>query len=159
MSESKPGAGILSCRWRQRGGGVKPHFLFMRFHGLLLVVRELTVHSLVRVCVCLSESYERATWGQHTHIVPRQHNTAANREKKHARVCSATHAHALWASTMCMQRGLSRLEGVSNTVCNPPPTMYDPFVFCDSGGREKCLFNNSAVWLWLQHPHSQSTCC
>lgn len=47
-----PGAGILSCRWRHRGGGVKPHFLFMRFHGLLLVVPELSVCSSVRACVC-----------------------------------------------------------------------------------------------------------
>lgn len=33
------------------GGGVKPHFLFMRFHGLLLVVPERRARRLPPVCL------------------------------------------------------------------------------------------------------------
>lgn len=33
---------------------------------------------------------------------------------------------------------LSSLGG--DAVCNPPPTMYDPLVFCDSPGKRESVY-------------------
>lgn len=149
-----PGAGILSCRWRHRGGGVKPHFLFMRFHGLLLVVPELSVCSSVRACVCrcvcrcvcVRESYKQSTWGQtHTHVLYSVNTISLHtgkRKQEHA--CECMRCKCVWLHThiheikWCPCRGLKQVwGGVSSTVYNPPPTMYVPFVFCDRRRRRK----------------------
>ena len=139
MSESKPDAGILSCRWRRRGGGVKPHFLFMRFHGLLLVVPELCVCVCVRVCVCVCAAqcvranYKQSTWGHHTHIVLSQQHIAPHWERKNksmpvCRRCQCvwlrthTHTHAFTVWCSC------RLEG--GKQYSMQPTTYNVRSFC-----------------------------
>lgn len=146
----------------EKAEGVKPHFLFMRFHGLLLVVPEqcVCVHRLVCMCVCVRQAIHLRPTHTHTRTYCTQSSAyrCTHREGK-TRAC-------LRASECDVHAGrLSRSEGVSDTVCNPPPTMYDPFVFCDRRGGEKrnvyltTTVNCVQFSLRLQHPHSQSTCC
>lgn len=40
----------------EKAEGVKPHFLFMRFHGLLLVVPEQCVRAQISVCAGYKQS-------------------------------------------------------------------------------------------------------
>lgn len=44
----------------EKAEGVKPHFLFMRFHGLLLVVPE--------QCVCVRQAIHLRPTHTHTHV-------------------------------------------------------------------------------------------
>lgn len=144
MSVSKPGAGILSCRWRRRGeASFSIHEVSWPF-----ACRARALH----VCVCVWElqaSHLRPTHTYCSQATP--YRSTPGRKNKSmpvsvwgVSVCGCTHTdthtHIHRAYRMFMQGrggGLSRLEGVSSTVCNPPPTMYDPFVFCDRRGRRK----------------------
>lgn len=140
-------------------GGVKLHFLFMRFHGLLLVVP--------RLCVC-ARLIATATWGWHTHIALSWHQIILRSKNRgraclwglEVQVCMVAHTHAM---KTFMQEEEVKQDWGGRRVCNPPPTMYDPFVFCERRGKKKnvCLMTtvNCAVLLWVQHPHCQLTCC
>lgn len=86
------------------------------------------------VCVCLRATSEPPE--ANTHILYRDNITLLRTEKKHARVCSATHTHArthasthaLWASTMCMQRGVKQVGG--SKQYSMQPTTYNVWSFC-----------------------------
>lgn len=116
-------------------------------------------------CACVWELQASHLRPAHTYWT--HHQIAPHRKEKNksmpasvwGRVCPSAHTH-IHEDIGWSCRGLSRLEGVSSTVCNPPPTMYDPFVFCDRRGRKKRLFKDlSKLLLRVQNPHSQSTCC
>lgn len=87
-------------------GGVKLHFLFMSFHGLLLVVPRLCVCAFECVCARLSvcaRLIATATWGRHTHIALSWHQIILRSKNRgraclwglEVQVCMVAHTHAM----------------------------------------------------------------
>lgn len=148
MSESKPGAGILSCRWRRRGeASFSIHEVSWPFacHARAVCV-QLNVHASVCVHVC-----EGAT-GMHlrpTHTFLYSVEAKLLHRRKNMSMCvSALGAKCVCALIHTRARTHTSIYDVhagceagwrrgGSTVYNPPPTMYDPFVFCDRRGRKK----------------------
>lgn len=124
----------------EEGGseGVTPHFLFMRFHGLLLVVPELCVCAAWCVSVCLKAKV-LASHQTHTH----------------------THTQ-IYMQVMFMQ-GVKRVGG--GKQYSMQPTTYNVWSLCFLRQRREkknvylMTTVNGALLLWVRLPHSESTCC
>lgn len=130
-------------------------------------------HAMSCVCVCVS------VWGKalqamhlrltHTYCTQSTPNCSTLGRKKNITMpvsvwgvqCVSLNTHTHMSILWCSCRGLSRLEGVSSTVCNPPPTMYDPFVFCDRRGKREGVYLTNCALLLISTPthwiHKQLT--